>query len=116
MAHSLKRRFSCPVELSLEILDGKWKTVIRAHLKERPRRFAELRALIPSLSDKVLSQRLNDLEELGLALRHKRGGRGSRSVYELTARGESLRTVLQALYDWGELVAPSVGAIIEASR
>jgi DNA-binding HxlR family transcriptional regulator len=71
---------------------------------------------IPALSDKVLAQRLRDLEELGLVLRHKRGAGGSRSRYELTPRGESLRPVLQALYDWGELIAPEVGAFIEPAQ
>jgi DNA-binding HxlR family transcriptional regulator len=113
MAHSLRRRFSCPVELALEILDGKWKPVILAHLKQRPLRYAELRALIPALSDKMLAQRLRDLEELGLVVRHKRGGRGAPSLYELTARSDSLRPALQALHDWGAQIAGEVGAIVE---
>jgi DNA-binding HxlR family transcriptional regulator len=113
MAHSLKRRFSCPVELAIEIVSGKWKPVILAHLKQGPLRYAELRARIPSLSDKMLAQRLKDLEELGLVLRDKRGGRGAISRYKLSARGASLRPVLQALHDWGELMAPQVGAVIQ---
>ncbi len=111
--HSLRRRFSCPVELALEILSGKWKTVILAYLKERPLHYAELRVLIPALSDKVLTDRLRDLEALGLVVRHKHGGRGARSRYELTARGRTLRPVLQRLYDWGGQVADEVGATIE---
>ncbi len=113
MAHSLHRRFSCPVELALEILGGKWKTVILAHLKQGSLRYAELRVRIPALSDKMLSQRLADLEELGLVKRSKQGGRGAQSRYALTPRGESLRHVLQSLYDWGQQVAPEVGAILE---
>jgi DNA-binding HxlR family transcriptional regulator len=105
-------RISCPVELSLEILGGKWKVVILAHLKERARRFTELRALIPALSDKVLTQRLRDLEALGLVVRHKHGGRGAKSVYQLSAQGRSLEVVLQALYDWGAAMAPALGATI----
>ena len=116
MAHSLQRKFSCPVELALEIVNGKWKPVILAHLKEGALHYSELRALIPALSDKVLTQRLKDLEELGLVVRHKRGGRGSPSKYQLTARGSSLRPVLQALYDWGEVIAKDVGAVIEPAR
>ena len=116
MAHSLRRKFSCPVELTLEIVSGKWKPVILAHLKEGSLRYAELRGLIPALSDKVLTQRLKDLEELGLVHRHKRGSRGSHSRYELTARGATLRPVLQALYDWGESIAPVVGALIEPDQ
>jgi DNA-binding HxlR family transcriptional regulator len=113
VAHSLRRKFSCPVELALEILGGKWKTVILSHLKQRSLRYAELRALIPALTDKMLTQRLQDLEELDLVVRHKSGGRGARSRYELTARGKSLRPVLQGLYDWGDRIAGEVGATIE---
>jgi DNA-binding HxlR family transcriptional regulator len=116
MAHSLRRKFSCPLELSLEILGGKWKTVILAYLKEGPLHYAELRALIPTLTDKMLTQRLRDLDELGLVTRHKRGGRGAPSRYELSLRGDSLRPILQGLYDWGEEIAPHVGATIDAPR
>jgi DNA-binding HxlR family transcriptional regulator len=113
LAHSLRRKFSCHVELALEIVNGKWKPVILAHLKQGSLRYAELRALIPALSDKMLTQRLKDLEELGLVARHKRGGRGARSQYELTPRGASLRPALQALHDWGELIAKDVGADVQ---
>jgi DNA-binding HxlR family transcriptional regulator len=112
MAHSLRRKFSCHVELALEIVSGKWKPVILAHLKQGPLRYSELRTLIPALSDKMLAQRLKDLEELALVVRDKRGGRGARSEYALSKRGTTLRQVLQALHDWGELVAKDVGAIV----
>lgn len=113
MAHSLQRKFSCGVELSLELLGGKWKPVILAHLKEGALHYGELRALIPRLSDKMLTQRLRDLEEQGLVTRSKTGGRGARSAYSLTRRGQSLRPALQALHDWGEAIAGEVGAMIE---
>jgi DNA-binding HxlR family transcriptional regulator len=113
MAYSLRRTFSCHVELALEILNGKWKPVILGHLKQGALRFSELSRLIPALSDKMLAQRLKDLEELGLVTRDKRGGRGARSQYALTPRGTTLRQVLQALNDWGELIASDVGAVVE---
>jgi DNA-binding HxlR family transcriptional regulator len=113
MAATLQRKFSCGVELALEILGGKWKPVILAKLKGRTLRYAELRASIPALSDKILTQRLNDLEELGLVVRQKRGGRGAPSSYQLTARASSLAPALEALYAWGELIAKEVGAVIE---
>src|SRR5438477_3509708 len=102
MSRKLARKFSCGVELSLEILGGKWKPVILAHLKQGPLRYGELRARIGAgLSDKMLTQRLGDLEEQGLVARQKRGGRGARSLYRLTARARTLRPALQALHDWG---------------
>src|SRR5262245_30641120 len=116
MVHSLRRKFSCPVELALEVLGGKWKTVILAYLKQGALHYTELRALIPGLSDKVLTERLRDLEELGLVVRHKSGGRGAPSRYELTGRGKSLGPVLQGLYDWGASIAPEFGATVEVVR
>lgn len=113
---TLRRSFSCPVELALEILGGKWKTVLLAHLKAGPLRYGELRQLTPALADKVLTQRLADLERLGLVVRHKRGGRGAPSTYELSERGRSLAPVLQSLYDWGQGHAASLGATITSAE
>src|SRR5947209_2950660 len=98
----LPKTFGCPVELSLQLLGGKWKTVILARLKERPLRYGELRALIPQLSDKMLTERLADLREAGLI---ERTGGAREAGYKLSARGESLRPILQGLYDWGEAQA-----------
>lgn len=113
MARRLRRRFSCGVELALEMLGGKWKPVILAHLKEGALRYGELRARIPALSDKVLTQRLRDLEATGLVRRRKSGGRGAASSYAITARAESLRPALTALNDWGNRIANEVGASVE---
>jgi DNA-binding HxlR family transcriptional regulator len=113
MAAGLNRRFYCGVELTLEILQGKWKPVILAHLKEGPMRYGELRSAIPRLSEKMLSQRLRDLEEEGLVSRVKAGRRGSPATYRLTQRGESLRPLLGALNDWGFRIADDVGATVE---
>lgn len=113
MAASLSHVYSCNVEVALEVLGGKWKPVILAHLKDGPLRYGELRARIRGgLSDKMLSQRLADLEEQGLVSRQKRGGRGAPSVYRLTARAETLRPALQALHDWGARIAREVGAVV----
>jgi DNA-binding HxlR family transcriptional regulator len=116
MASSLKRTFNCPVELALEVLGGKWKVVMLARLKEGPLRYAELRRLTPRMSEKMLSQRLRELEEQGLIQRVTRPGSGKQAAYTLTQRGESARPTLQALYDWGLHIADDVGAHIEAPR
>lgn len=110
MAPSLARRFSCPVELALEVLGGKWKPVILAHLKTQPLSYAELRRRIPRLSEKMLTQRLRDLLEQELIVQEREGRRG---LYRLTARGRSLGPVLQAMHDWGSGMAGALGAILE---
>ena len=102
MVKRLPRTIGCPVELSLELLGGKWKAVILARLKDGPLRYGELRRLIPQLTDKVLTERLADLRESGLI---EPGDDKRGSGYRLSARGESLRPILQALYDWGSAQA-----------
>ena len=109
MLSPLSRRFSCPVELALELLGGKWKAVILAHLKEQPRSYAELRKLTPRLSDKMLTQRLRELQDLGL-ISHV----SARSPYRLSARGRKLIPVLDQLYALGSAVAAEVGATFAA--
>ncbi|MDV3459302.1 helix-turn-helix domain-containing protein [Sphingomonas sp. HF-S4] len=99
----LKASYGCPVELALDFVGGKWKTVILARLKEEPHRYAELRARIGGISDKVLTERLKDLERLELV--EKRSAADASIVYHLTDRGESLRPVLEALYRWGDHAA-----------
>ena len=91
----------CPVELSLNLLGGKWKVVILARLKEQPLRYAELRQRIPGLSDKVLTERLVDLQRQGWIERGRDGNGSGRSRYRLTEKGRTLRPVLQQLYEWG---------------
>ena len=59
--NNLPKFVSCPVELSLTLISGKWKPVLLAHLKEGPLRYGELRKLVPRLSDKMLTQRLAEL-------------------------------------------------------
>jgi DNA-binding HxlR family transcriptional regulator len=91
----------CPVELSLNLLGGKWKVVILARLKEQPLRYAELRHRIPGLSDKVLTERLMDLQHQGWIECGRDGNGTGPSRYRLTEKGQTLRPVLQQLYEWG---------------
>jgi len=104
------RSIGCPTELALELLGGKWKTVILARLKGGPLRYGELRRLIPRLSDKVLTQRLADLQERGLVAREAVAGDGAR--YRLTPQAQALGPLLQELYDWGRAQADRLGVTV----
>lgn len=115
------RLYGCPVELALELIGGKWKTVILARLKESSMRYGELRRAIPGLADKVLTQRLRDLEEKGFVER-SRGEAQDAVRYRLTSYGRSLAPALEALYGWGEAAGRKTGAryreagVIRSSR
>jgi len=112
----LRAHYGCPVELALEFVGGKWKTVILAWLKEAPHRYRELRARMPNVSDKVLTERLKDLEILGLITKTLIDAPRQIYVYQLTERGERLRPVLDLLYAWGETVAAELPVTIEPNQ
>lgn len=109
MPKKMRRQFTCPTEFALEVLGGKWKTIILAYLNERPFRYGELRRLTPGLSEKMLSERLRELIDKGLVLKRPMDGAGSERLYALTPRGQSLRAPLSALYQWGRRHAASFG-------
>jgi DNA-binding HxlR family transcriptional regulator len=98
----------CPVELALSLIGGKWKTILIARLKQGPLRYGELRRMVPDLADKVLTQRLRELETDGFVQRIPAAENGSLR-YALTARGVSLSPALEALYAWGERAARENG-------
>lgn len=109
----LRARYGCPVEFTVDVVGGKWKTVILAWLKEAPHRYGELRARMPGISDKILTERLKDLENMDLVAVGPADENRSVRVYRLTERGESLRPVLDALYAWGEQAAPDWSVTIK---
>lgn len=104
--------FRCPTELTLDVLGGKWKTVILCFLKQRSCRYAELRKLMPNLSDKILTERLSDLVDSGLIVKKKAAGPGRIEIYVLTNRARSLHGILRDLYVWGHSHAAEFGAEI----
>ncbi|TQF04251.1 helix-turn-helix transcriptional regulator [Kitasatospora acidiphila] len=102
--------FYCPVELALDVIGGKWATIVLSLLKEGVHRYGALRRRVPQVSEKVLVQRLRSLEERGLIARHSDCGKPPLAVsYRLTEEGESLVPVLNALYAWGEQRASRTG-------
>jgi DNA-binding HxlR family transcriptional regulator len=105
MAKQLPRQFNCAVEFALGVLGGKWKTVILCYLKFQPLRYADMRTLLPKLSDKMLSERLKDLQRAGL-IERKKSSNGGGIVYLLTERGRSLEPILGDLDEWGRRNAP----------
>lgn len=101
---SVRRTFySCQIELAMDTIGGKWAVVILGYLKEGPRRYGELRRLVPEITEKMLTQRLRELETARLIERTVDEGAVRTVTYRLIDPG--LRPVLQALYDWGGTLA-----------
>ncbi|MGP3973111.1 winged helix-turn-helix transcriptional regulator [Streptomyces sp. 8N114] len=93
---------SCPVEITLHALRGRWTTlVVRELLRGGSHTFSELGAVLPDLSDKVLADRLRQLVDVGVVRRERLPGWPTTVRYRLTERGRALGPVLQSLWDWG---------------
>jgi DNA-binding HxlR family transcriptional regulator len=92
----------CPVEATLSFLDGKWKGVILFHLMEGTLRFNELRRKLPSVTQRMLTKQLRELEESGVVSRKVYPVVPPRVEYALTPLGQTLKPVITALAIWGE--------------
>ncbi|MDP9808754.1 DNA-binding HxlR family transcriptional regulator [Rhizobium tibeticum] len=99
----LTRNFpGCPVEATLSFLDGKWKGVILFHLMGGTLRFNELRRKLPSVTQRMLTKQLRELEESGLVSRTVFPVVPPRVDYALMPLGITLKPVINALAAWGE--------------
>lgn len=92
---------NCPVAATLHLIGGKYKALLLWHLSGKVLRFNELRRLVPEATAKMLTQQLRELERDGLILRRVYPVVPPKVEYSLSARGESLFPILQAMYDWG---------------
>ncbi len=84
----------CGLDIVLEVVGGKWKSLLLWELRDEPRRFGELRRRMDGISEKVLIQQLRDLQEAGVLVRHDYKEVPPRVDYTVTPFG---RTLVQAL-------------------
>lgn len=94
---------ACPVETTLMLIGDKWKVLILRDLINGTKRFGELKRSIGSVSQKVLTAQLRDMEAKGLVSRKVYAEVPPRVEYTLTETGYSLQPVLDAMQNWGEL-------------
>ena len=91
----------CPVETTLTLISDKWKVLILRDLMPGTKRFGELKKSIGSVSQKVLTAQLRDMEAKGLVNRKVYAEVPPRVEYSLTELGRSLKPIMHAMWDWG---------------
>ena len=91
-----------PVETTLTMIGDKWKVLILRDLMPGTKRFGELKKSIGSVSQKVLTAQLRDMEQNGLVHREVFAEVPPRVEYSLTELGRSLKPILDAMWNWGE--------------
>ena len=92
---------ACPVETTLMLIGDKWKVLILRDLMDGTMRFGELKKSIGTVSQKVLTAQLRDMEEKGLLTRKVYAEVPPRVEYTLTETGYSLKPVLDSMWAWG---------------
>lgn len=92
---------ACPVETTLTLISDRWKVLILRDLMEGTKRFGELKKSIGTITQKVLTSNLRDMEASGLLTRTVYAEVPPRVEYTLTETGYSLKPILDAMWDWG---------------
>lgn len=95
------KTFKCPMEMTMDLIGGKWKVLILWHLSSGVLRFNELKRRFPEVTQKMLTQQLRDLEANGLLLRKVYPQVPPKVEYSLTETGSSIVPVLQQMNKWG---------------
>lgn len=96
----------CPVAATVEVIGGRWKLNILFYLKDQPRRFNELRRLVPGITQRMLTLQLRSLEQDGIVSRTVHDTVPPHVEYAFTKKGWSLGPILDAMEEWGEAHRP----------
>lgn len=97
------KKYNISVEATLEVIGGKWKTVILSHLTHGTKRTSELKRLMPNITQKMMTQQLRELEADGVINRIVYNQVPPKVEYELSEYGWSLQGILDSLCQWGEM-------------
>ncbi|MBD8014396.1 MULTISPECIES: winged helix-turn-helix transcriptional regulator [Planococcus] len=99
----MDKKYNISVEATLEVIGGKWKTVILCHLMRGKKRTSELKRLMPDITQKMLTQQLRELEADGVINRIVYNQVPPKVEYELSEYGISLEGILNSLCSWGDM-------------
>lgn len=108
--------YYCAMDVSMSFIGGKWKTVVLWYLRKGPKRFGELKKLIPPITEKMLSLQLKELEKDGIVKRTIFPEVPPRVEYELTDEGKTLLPLLEEIAAWGRRKAKLNGEIREVKK
>lgn len=106
--------YPCTVSLAMDLIGGKWKTVILYHLIAKPLRYSELLKEMQGVTEMTLSLQLKQLEKDGLIVRKVFGEKPPiKVVYSLTDFGKTCIPILQAILAWGNQITEQKGEFIK---
>lgn len=95
------KTYQCPLALSIDLIGGKWKSIILWQLREKVLRFSQLKRRLPGITQKMLTQQLRELEADGLLTRVVYPQVPPKVEYSLTDYGQTVLPVLRLMFKWG---------------
>lgn len=105
--------YHCALDVTMDYIGGKWKSVILWYLIAKPLRFGQLKKLIPDITEKMLSLQLKKLEKDGLIKRKVFAAVPPKVEYSFTKHGKTLISVVEELAKWGRFMTKKHGTVIE---
>ena len=103
MPVSKKESSPCPVDAALTVIDGRWQATILWRLCDGPMRTSELRRSIPEITERMLIRHLHELTDSGILERHDRKSIPPCVRYSISAYGQTMLPVVEALCTWGRV-------------
>lgn len=110
------KTYHCAMDITMDYIGGKWKTIVLWYLKNKTMRFGEIKKQIPEITEKMLSIQLKSLEDNGLVKREVFPEVPLRVEYSLTEFGKTLIPVLDAIAKWGRTLGEKEGKIEEVKQ
>jgi DNA-binding HxlR family transcriptional regulator len=110
-----QNEYNCPVGTTIDLIGGKYKSLILWHLVDATLRFGELRKLVSQATPKMLTQQLRELEEANLVIRTVYPVVPPKVEYKLSDLGMSIKPILEAMHSWGADYLKNSGKEINCS-
>ena len=104
--------YHCGMDITMDYIGGKWRSVVLWYLLKGRKRFGELKAVIPDITEKMLSIQLKKLEKDGLIERTVFAEVPPRVEYDLTISGKTLIPLLKEIASWGRNKGSNEGRIV----
>jgi len=111
-----EKEFKCPISVTLDIFNDRWKLSIIWYLLENDLRFKDLHSKIDEITQKTLTVKLKELEQKNIIHREVFAQVPPKVVYSLTTAGKRLKPVLDEMFDWGVSYVDEFGNITANSK
>jgi len=114
--HLNGQTYHCALDVTMDLVGGKWKAIVLWYLRKDKKRFSELRKQIPGITEKMLSLQLRQLEKDGFVSRKVHAEVPPRVEYTLTSHGKTLLPLLEEIAKWGRMMGKKYGTIEKVER